>query len=87
VLHIFTFFDYEDEDDDEDDLSKSEIRNPKSEMEGSITMDNTNSKIRLLVIDDEENMRHMLSKVLGKAGYQVDSASDGSEGLQMISER
>jgi two-component system response regulator AtoC len=49
-------------------------------------MDNTNSKIRLLVIDDEENMRHMLSKVLGKAGYQVDSASDGSEGLQMISE-
>ena len=49
-------------------------------------MDNANSKIRLLVIDDEENMRHMLSTVLGKAGYQVDSASDGSEGLQMISE-
>lgn len=47
-------------------------------------MDNTNSKIRLLIIDDEENMRHMLSTVLGKAGYQVDSASDGSEGLQMI---
>jgi two-component system response regulator AtoC len=49
-------------------------------------MDNANSKIRLLVIDDEENMRHMLSTVLGKAGYQVDSASDGSEGLQMINE-
>ena len=49
-------------------------------------MDNANSKIRLLVIDDEENMRHMLSTVLKKAGYMIDSASDGSEGLQMIGE-
>ena len=38
---------------------------------------------RLLIIDDEENMRHMLSTVLGKAGYLVDTASNGSEGLQM----
>ncbi|MGD8520158.1 MAG: sigma-54 dependent transcriptional regulator [Desulfobacterales bacterium] len=41
---------------------------------------------RLLVIDDEENMRHMLSTVLGKGGYLVDTASDGSEGLKMIDE-
>ena len=41
---------------------------------------------RLLVIDDEENMRHMLSTVLGKGGYFVDTASDGSEGLKMIDE-
>jgi two-component system response regulator AtoC len=39
---------------------------------------------RLLVIDDEENMRHMLSTVLGKAGYTIEAASDGHEGLQMI---
>jgi len=41
---------------------------------------------RLLVIDDEENMRHMLSTVLSKGGYLVDTASDGSEGLKMIDE-
>jgi two-component system response regulator AtoC len=41
-------------------------------------------KMRLLVIDDEVNMRHMLSTVLRKADYLVDTASDGSEGLQMI---
>jgi len=39
---------------------------------------------RLLVIDDEENMRHMLSKVLGKTGYEVETASNGHEGLKMI---
>ncbi|MGD2037624.1 MAG: sigma-54 dependent transcriptional regulator [Desulfobacterales bacterium] len=39
---------------------------------------------RLLVIDDEENMRHMLSKVLGKTGYFVETASNGYEGLEMI---
>jgi two-component system response regulator AtoC len=41
------------------------------------------SEKRLLVIDDEENMRHMLSKLLGKAGYIVEAASDGHEGLKM----
>ena len=50
-------------------------------------MDDGNSKIRLLVIDDEENMRHMLSTVLTKAGYMIDCASDGYEGLQMIAEK
>jgi len=38
---------------------------------------------RLLVIDDEENMRHMLSTVLGKAGYIVETAANGLEGLKM----
>jgi two-component system response regulator AtoC len=38
---------------------------------------------RLLVIDDEENMRHMLSTVLGKTGYIVETASNGHEGLKM----
>ena len=47
-------------------------------------MDEGNSAKRLLVIDDEENMRHMLSTVLAKAGYSVDCAMDGSQGLQMI---
>ena len=47
-------------------------------------MDNGNSEKRLLVIDDEENMRHMLSTVLEKAGYRVDCATNGSQGLEMI---
>lgn len=38
---------------------------------------------RLLVIDDEENMRHMLSTVLSKAGYIVETAANGHEGLKM----
>ncbi|UCD81317.1 MAG: sigma-54-dependent Fis family transcriptional regulator [Desulfobacterales bacterium] len=41
-------------------------------------------KKRLLIIDDEANMRHMLSMVLKKANYLVDSASDGRAGLKMI---
>ena len=47
-------------------------------------MNNGDYEKRLLVIDDEENMRHMLSTVLEKAGYRVDCATDGSQGLEMI---
>ena len=43
-------------------------------------------KKRLLIIDDEANMRHMLSTVLEKAGYHVETAADGAEGLEMIQE-
>lgn len=38
----------------------------------------------LLVIDDEENMRHMLSNLLKRLGYLVDTASDGFEGLEAV---
>ncbi len=47
-------------------------------------MENINNKKRLLVIDDEENMRHMLTAMLKKSGYVVDTAADGLEGLSMI---
>lgn len=47
-------------------------------------MNTQNSPRRLLVIDDEANMRHMLSTVLKKAGYVVETASDGADGLNMI---
>ena len=50
----------------------------------SITMTAKNVKKRLLIIDDEANMRHMLSTVLKKADYQVETAADGAEGLEMI---
>ncbi|WP_373498796.1 sigma-54-dependent transcriptional regulator [Desulfococcus sp.] len=38
----------------------------------------------MLIIDDEENMRHMLAVLLSKLGYQVDTAADGAIGLRMI---
>jgi two-component system response regulator AtoC len=38
----------------------------------------------ILVIDDEDNMRHMLSKMLQRAGYQVETAADGEEGLTWL---
>jgi len=37
---------------------------------------------RILVIDDEVNMCHMLMAVLQKSGYAVDAATDGQAGLQ-----
>jgi two-component system response regulator AtoC len=39
---------------------------------------------RLLIIDDEENMRHMLSNLLKKSGYRIDTANNGYEGIQMV---
>lgn len=41
-------------------------------------------KQRVLIIDDEENMRHMLEVLLTKAGYGVESAADGASGLQLM---
>ena len=41
-------------------------------------------KKRILVVDDEENMRHMLRVLLEKSGYIVDTAADGSEALDMV---
>lgn len=39
---------------------------------------------RILVIDDEENMRHFLKSLLVKEGYDVSLAADGLEGLQLL---
>ena len=39
---------------------------------------------RVLVIDDEENLRHYLQMVLGEAGYRVETASDGAEALEKM---
>ena len=39
---------------------------------------------KLLIVDDEQNMRHMLSSLLGRSGYIVDTASDGADALRMV---
>ncbi len=41
-------------------------------------------KKRLLIIDDEQNMRHMLSVMLQRAGYDVASAADGEQGWNAL---
>ena len=42
---------------------------------------------QLLIIDDEENMRHMLLQLLSKKGYHVETACDGVEGLEKVGQR
>ena len=42
---------------------------------------------QILVIDDEENMRHFLKSLLAKEGYEVSLAADGLEGLQLLEEQ
>ncbi len=41
---------------------------------------------RILIVDDEESFRHMLSVILRKEKYEVETASNGEEALQKISE-
>ncbi len=43
------------------------------------------SQKRILIIDDEESFRHMLSIILSKEGYEVETAPDGEEALQKLS--
>ncbi len=42
------------------------------------------AKKRILIIEDEANMRHMLEVLLGRSGYEVKTAADGQEGLEVI---
>ena len=39
-------------------------------------------KKKILVVDDEENLRHMLQVMLKKLGYLVDGATDGGQALE-----
>ena len=39
---------------------------------------------RILVVDDEGNLRDVLVEVLKRDGHEVDSAVDGTEGLRRI---
>lgn len=41
----------------------------------------------LLVVDDEDNMRHMMSALLGKSGYRIDTAENGRTAFQKVQEK
>jgi two-component system, OmpR family, alkaline phosphatase synthesis response regulator PhoP len=47
----------------------------------------TQPQARILVVDDERNIRRHLGMVLETAGYQVDEASDGEEALAKCREQ
>ena len=42
------------------------------------------SRKQLLIIDDEENMRHMLTAILSRQGYEIKAVSNGEDGLQQL---
>jgi CheY-like chemotaxis protein len=42
---------------------------------------------RILVVDDEDNLRDVLVEVLKRDGHEVDSAVDGAEGLRRVEAR
>jgi PAS domain S-box-containing protein len=42
---------------------------------------------RILVIDDEESVRSVLSRILSQVNHQVTVAKDGGEGLQLFKEK
>jgi two-component system response regulator AtoC len=44
-------------------------------------------KKHILIVDDEENLRHLLSVLLKKQGYVADTARDGEEALEKLSAR
>jgi len=46
----------------------------------------TNEK-HLLVVDDEANMRHMMTVLLGKSGYRIEAAENGRTAFQMVQEK
>jgi two-component system KDP operon response regulator KdpE len=39
---------------------------------------------QILIVDDEQQMRHLVETVLGKEGATVLAAADGAEGLRMV---
>lgn len=43
-------------------------------------------KVRILVVDDEEPVRNLLQRILGEAGYNVDTAANGQEALDKVSQ-
>jgi two-component system response regulator AtoC len=44
----------------------------------------TETQCRVLVVDDEINMRHMLESMLTDAGYRVETAADGQEAMEKL---
>jgi len=46
-----------------------------------------NDRARILVVDDDEDIRLLLQELLGRAGYEIDEAPDGRTALRRLYER
>ena len=46
----------------------------------------TDSHERILVVDDEEHVRVLFSRILQKEGYEVDCASSGIEAIEKLAQ-
>jgi DNA-binding NtrC family response regulator len=42
---------------------------------------------RLLIVDDEEKVRVYLARLLGRRGYEVETAADGASALEKIADQ
>lgn len=42
------------------------------------------TKNRILIVDDEQNVRQLIAKVLEKEGYEILTACNGEEGLEVF---
>src|SRR6266511_1131007 len=60
-----------------------ETQRPHSDMVFSPSLPN-NARKRVLVVDDEESIRDLLSKTLALAEYEVDTAGDASTALDRM---
>jgi CheY-like chemotaxis protein len=47
---------------------------------------NSESGVRVLLVEDDDDNRELMSEVLQAAGYEVTTASCGAEGLRKLSE-
>jgi DNA-binding response OmpR family regulator len=47
----------------------------------------SDEKVRMLVVDDEEELVRILHRFFTSRGYQVDTAKDGSEALELLGRR
>jgi DNA-binding NtrC family response regulator len=46
----------------------------------------TDSIARILIIEDDEEMRSLLEDILSEEGFQTESVSNGSEGLRKVTQ-
>lgn len=47
-------------------------------------MPNTNNRLRVLLVEDEESVRNVVGRLLAKLSYHVSTASDAEEALDLF---
>src|ERR1700730_16624873 len=52
-----------------------------------IVKDETRKKTPLLIVDDDKAVRRLLARVAERAGFEVDTAKDGLQALEMLTKK